>query len=205
MSGEEWYDDYIGPGACCRWHPSYWTYIECDDSKQITILVFDKADLTGPIPDGFGGLRNLEVLSLSYNQLTGTVPDWIRGLKNLQFLSLSHNQLNGTVPDGIGSLKNLQELYLSYNQLTGHVPDEIGELKNLQFLYLDGNQLTGPVPSSISQLPLNYNNRYKSCVINPQVNGGELSGAPGWNCSSLCTVQGGVNCQGIEKLFSPLS
>jgi len=120
-----------------------------------------------------GGLINLTLLNLGYNQLTGSIPSEVGELTNLIRLYLNSNQLTGSIPPEIGDLTNLADLSLYNNHLTGPIPHEIGNLENLINLFLTSNQLTGSIPSEIENLTnLNwvslYNNHLTG-IIPPEI------------------------------------
>ena len=57
------------------------------------------ANLGGPLPDSWSGMKNLEYLDLSRNQLNGTLPSsWGSSLTRLQNLDLFGNFFQGTLP-----------------------------------------------------------------------------------------------------------
>ncbi|XP_010454934.1 PREDICTED: receptor-like protein kinase 5 [Camelina sativa] len=105
-------------------------------------------NLTGRIPDGLFGLKNLTELYLYANDLTGEIPKSISAV-NMVTLDLSANNLTGSIPISIGNLKKLEVLNLFYNKLTGEIPPVIGKLPKLKNLMIFGNKLTGEIPADI--------------------------------------------------------
>jgi Leucine-rich repeat (LRR) protein len=95
------------------------------NAGRVVMIQLQNSDLTGDVPEAFGGLTALTRLELSGNKLT-------------------------SVPAELGGLTALKTLYLSGNQLTS-VPAELGALTALTRLDLDGNQLTS-VPAELGAL-----------------------------------------------------
>ncbi|TVU21841.1 hypothetical protein EJB05_31510, partial [Eragrostis curvula] len=120
--------------------------------------------LSEPLPSEFGGLRNLNYLSLTGNQLSGKIPDGIEELVVLQELWLDNNSFEGSIPQSLTNIKGLSALSLSMNKLSGSIPVWISNISNLQQLYLAHNNLSGPIPivlqnsTSLSKLDLSFNN-----------------------------------------------
>ena len=100
------------------------------------------------LPDWFGQLAQLQILSLDNNQLT-VLPESLGQLAQLQRLSLDSNHITA-LPDWFGQLAQLQRLSLDNNHITA-LPDWFGQLAQLQILSLDNNQLT-VLPESLGQL-----------------------------------------------------
>ncbi|KAG9441194.1 hypothetical protein H6P81_017048 [Aristolochia fimbriata] len=88
-------------------------------------------------------LSNLKVFDMNINQLSGELPDWFGGLKSLVQLHLGNNNLRGSIPSSVWSLQHLQSIDLSGNQLNGSVPQTLGQLSELQVLDLSLNNLGG--------------------------------------------------------------
>ncbi|XP_023750749.2 receptor-like protein EIX1 [Lactuca sativa] len=116
---------------------------------NLRVLSLWNSSLTGPIPESLGRLRFLEVLDLHDNELTGPIPTF---LGNLSRVNLSYNQLNGSIPESFGNLAALESLYLQSNHLTGRIPASLGRLVSLQDILLSSNLLNGTIPVSIGQL-----------------------------------------------------
>lgn len=120
-------------------------------------------DLNTSLPDGFGKLKNLRVLSVDYSlkkrgvfpreigelknleelrftrQDLKAFPPELRNLKKLKMLNLSMNEIK-TVPDWIGELDGLLRLDLSFNNIKV-LPDSIKKLKHLSIVILGNNSL----------------------------------------------------------------
>ena len=92
----------------------------------------DSNELTGSIPEEWGGMRNLEQLFLSGNNLQGKIPDTIRGMEALLYFRASDNQFSGTIPTDMGKMLKMEFLYMEENDFNGMIPSELGELHKLQ-------------------------------------------------------------------------
>ena len=60
--------------------------------------------LTGPLPENFGNLTELEFLWLNSNHLMGEIPESIGNLTKLETLYLSQNQFTGALPQSLCNL-----------------------------------------------------------------------------------------------------
>ena len=148
---------------------------EIVEFSELQELVLEDNGFSGELPDGFGGLGELEVLSLNNNGFV-EIPSEVFELRNLRELFVLGNRLE-RVPVEIGGLSGLVSLGLTNNVLGGSIPVEIGNLVNLEWLdlsnrlesrYERNNQLTGPIPAEIGNLTkLRYLN----------LSGNRLSGA----------------------------
>ncbi|RVX03955.1 putative LRR receptor-like serine/threonine-protein kinase [Vitis vinifera] len=105
-------------------------------------------DLNGTLPDEFGDLPYLQVLSLFGNRISGSIPDEISNISTLEELVLEANQLGEQLPPSLGKLSYLKRLVLSANNFTGAIPENFHNLKNLTDL-IDGNNLSGKIPDWI--------------------------------------------------------
>ena len=64
----------------------------------------------------------LDVLNLGHNELTGTIPESFGGMRILGVLDLSHNHLTGFIPGALVTLSFLNDMDVSNNNLTGPIP-----------------------------------------------------------------------------------
>ncbi|CAK9148059.1 unnamed protein product [Ilex paraguariensis] len=87
----------------------------------IVRLVLRNCNISGEIPEYVWGLRNMEMLDVSFNRLVGGIPNDI-GARNLKFVFLIGNMLSGDVPTSI--LKDGISLDLSYNNFTWQGPEQ---------------------------------------------------------------------------------
>ncbi|ERM97966.1 hypothetical protein AMTRI_Chr06g195230 [Amborella trichopoda] len=79
---------------------SNWLYVTCDPQKKnITVLNFANAKLSGTISPSIGKLSSLRSLILSNNNLTGKIPDVLASMPNLQSVDVENNDLFGEVPN----------------------------------------------------------------------------------------------------------
>ncbi|CDP21451.1 unnamed protein product [Coffea canephora] len=108
-------------------------------------------NLTGIIPPSMGNFTSLSVLSAADNHLEGKIPEVLGQLKTLIGLGLGGNRLNGNIPVSVYNLSQLEVLSLSANQLHGTLPSALGlMLPRLEYLQLRDNQFWGVLPASLS-------------------------------------------------------
>ncbi|CAJ1945092.1 unnamed protein product [Cylindrotheca closterium] len=95
---------------------------------------------TGSIPTDIDSrMPNLQVVFLENNNLSGPIPENLGNLKQLHRLHLDDNKFSGKIPRTLGSPPRISELLLHDNLLTGEVPKELGDLNRLQLLTLHYN------------------------------------------------------------------
>uniref|UniRef100_A0A0D3F0X4 Leucine-rich repeat-containing N-terminal plant-type domain-containing protein n=1 Tax=Oryza barthii TaxID=65489 RepID=A0A0D3F0X4_9ORYZ len=159
-------------------------------SSSLTTLLIGRNFMNERIPDddNIDGFDNLQMLILNRNQLTGPIPDWISSLNFLFYLDISNNNLTGEIPTALVQMPMLRSeksavqvqlhprafqlpiysltsllqyrkanafpimLDLGSNKFTGLIPPEIGQLKGLLELNLSANKLYGDIPQSICNL-----------------------------------------------------
>lgn len=109
----------------------------------------DSNELTGSIPEEWGGMRNLEQLFLSGNNLRGKIPETIRGMEALQYFRASDNQFSGTIPTDMGKMLKMEFLYMEENDFDGVIPSELGELHKLQVSTMTYSLIMSVKPSFI--------------------------------------------------------
>ncbi|HLP84085.1 MAG TPA: leucine-rich repeat domain-containing protein, partial [Phycisphaerales bacterium] len=100
------------------------------------------------LPESFGNLTALRVLSLARNRLT-SLPDSIGNLTDLKSLYLYNNELTA-LPNSFFNLRCLEELFLHFNRLTA-LPATFGQLTALRYLDAHLNQLHD-LPQSFNEL-----------------------------------------------------
>lgn len=127
--------------------PCAWRGVTCD-LGGVWGLGLPSNGLTGPIPQEFGALRNLNRAYLVDNRIT-SLPDEVRDLDRLRRLNLGDNRLR-SLPTGIGDLELLAWLAVTDNEIV-ELPPEIGDLPRLWQLDLRRNQLTA-LPAEIGAL-----------------------------------------------------
>ena len=110
--------------------------------------------LSGTLPMGFCGLKNLAKLEFQFTQgLVGTIPTCLGvGQLVMTHVVLQGNQFSGPVPASLCSSDALVYLYLHRNELTGTVPACLGSLANMQDLELSTNSLGGTIPEALCGL-----------------------------------------------------
>ncbi|XP_072150579.1 receptor like protein 24 isoform X2 [Setaria viridis] len=113
----------------------------------VTAIDFSKNSLEGTIPETFGSLVSLRVLSLSHNAFTGKIPAQLGSMTDLESLDLSCNQLSGDIPQELTDLTFLGSLNLSYNHLVGKIP------QSRQFSTFDSSSFEGNAGLCGLQLP----------------------------------------------------
>jgi hypothetical protein len=78
------------------------------------------SSLSGPIPEEYRHLHQLEKFWVDGNFLNGTIPDWMGSAwPKLRSLDLFDNELTGTIPASLGQLKQLELLQLQENRYVG--------------------------------------------------------------------------------------
>ena len=132
-----------------------------NDNGNITMLVLNKNNIIGVLPDSFRYLRHLTKISISGNELLGTMCTAIGSLSNLVCLQLNSNKLTGRIPGFLGNCKKLQRLDLSRNQFYGSIPEDICSLSDLMWLHLNNNAISGKIPADIGKLT-----RLKALIVN---------------------------------------
>ncbi|KAH9607317.1 hypothetical protein KSS87_019307 [Heliosperma pusillum] len=129
------------PQSLCS-HPT----LTCNTHSQITKLLLQNLNLTGPFPLSLLPslpLSSLRVLSLSHNSFSGPLPPSLP-FPSLKLLFLSHNRFSGPLPASLSSLPLLLRLDLAHNSFSGPLPvDQLNLLNHLLTLRLQGNNFTG--------------------------------------------------------------
>ncbi|GAB2230438.1 hypothetical protein Drorol1_Dr00014703 [Drosera rotundifolia] len=102
------------------------------------------------IPTSIKGLKNLEMLDLSYNYLHGELPAWLVEMGNapIGHLNLSYNSLTGGLQHLL-SWKSMYTLDVNFNLLQGLIPPLPLSLANI---FASSNSITGSIPSSICKI-----------------------------------------------------
>ncbi|KAJ6382795.1 hypothetical protein OIU77_031255 [Salix suchowensis] len=132
--------------------------------------------LNGSIPEDFGKLKKLQLLSLFENHLSGEVPPSIGLLPALKTFKVFSNNLSGALPPKMGLYSKLEEFDVSTNQFSGQLPETfmcwrclagreipagVWTATNMTYLLLSDNSFSGGLPSklawNLSRLELNNN------------------------------------------------
>lgn len=116
-------------------------------------LIVHNNFLSGPIPNVFQGMQNLDYLDVANNLFSGTIPESIFEVPLIRLVYLSNNTLTGSIPATYSKPPLLKDLYLDGNGLVGTIPEAAaGELPELNELLLQFNFLSGSMPTSICSL-----------------------------------------------------
>ena len=121
---------------------------ELETLSDLQVLLLDRNNLTGAVPDWVGNLDKATVITLGGNQLT-SLPSSIGNLASIQNF-LANDNLFTSIPEEIGNATTMKALRLGSNDLT-NLPESIGNLTNLTFLGL-GNNSFSTLPNSIGNL-----------------------------------------------------
>jgi kinase len=135
--------------------------------NAISMLQLDLSsnELTEPLPETIGNMKNLTSLYLYFNKITGTIPTSVGLLPNLQDLRIFNNMLSGPLPPKLGKHSPLGNLEVANNNLTGEVPDTLCFNKKLYDIVLFNNNFSGMFPTNLGECnTLNnimlYNNHF---------------------------------------------
>ncbi|VFQ71425.1 unnamed protein product [Cuscuta campestris] len=157
--------------------PPTWPHIVCSKGR-VTQIHVQGLGLSGPLPQDFNQLDNLESLGLQKNDFYGKLPTF-NGLENLQSVNLDGNQFD-TIPSsffhGLNSIRvltmddnplnkstgwsipldlqgstQLANFSCSNCNIVGTLPGYFAELPSLVALKLSGNRLSGSIPNSFRQ------------------------------------------------------
>ncbi|KAL6544306.1 hypothetical protein OROGR_010803 [Orobanche gracilis] len=116
--------------------------------ESVDLVELDLSDnrLTGKIPEDFGKLEKLEVLSLFHNKLSGEMPQSIGLLPNLKYFKVFTNNLSGILPPEIGSNLKLETFEVGENHFTGNLPENLCAGGVLTGVTAFKNNLIGEIP-----------------------------------------------------------
>lgn len=133
---EKWYNVWVEDAWFI--HTKYYHVEHVSLCHQIShecllcVAHFGKINLfPGALPQ-FPKSKLLNSIHLTGNNFSGELPRSWGGLVELEHLSLSRNSLTGSMPKEFGNLERLGWLFLSQNQLSGNIPKEISGLKSLR-------------------------------------------------------------------------
>ncbi|KAM3338589.1 hypothetical protein P3S68_030675 [Capsicum galapagoense] len=111
-------------------------------------------------------LRELQVLSISFNNITGEIPRNIGCLSKLEEFYIGDNPIKGTIPASLANISilqyvsyvifnisSLERIAVNFNNLSGTLPGTTGlHLPNLKELILGVNQIEGEFPLFITNV-----------------------------------------------------
>jgi len=109
---------------------------------------------TGPLPDYIGvkpGVTNLELIDFGSNMLTGPIPESYGNLEDLEYLLLNQNaDITGNIPDSFANLTSLKGLYVDGTGLEGdlNVVCDLPNFDNLsdqEIIYADCGGSNPPI------------------------------------------------------------
>ncbi|MDR0570570.1 MAG: S-layer homology domain-containing protein [Clostridiales Family XIII bacterium] len=130
--------------------------------KNIRILGFKDAGISGRVPAAVGELKELRYLFLSGNRLSGELPAGLFALPKLREIDLAGNAFAGEIPAAFGLMPALLSLNLKGNGFTGAPPAEVLGNARLRLLNLSGNRLGGGAPDVSRMASLEYLNLSKN-------------------------------------------
>lgn len=97
-------------------------------------------NLIKELPQTFGNLPNLRILSMQHNPLEN-LPDFFGRLKKLESIDLYNNKLT-KLPESFGDLKSLKRLRLHPSNLPNQMMAKFGGEFGYWFVYVLKNELT---------------------------------------------------------------
>ena len=130
--------------------------VTCDeDSGLITEIDVSARDRGGQLPEEVAMFTSLRSFIGRRNRYTGPIPEGFGFLPNLQFLLLDQNALVGNIPQSFVNLADtLLTLTVDRNELSGEFPNVIlSQLTSIQMFSSFGNELTGDIDDSVCALP----------------------------------------------------
>jgi Leucine-rich repeat (LRR) protein len=165
MNGINWYDNSNWLTASV----GNWYGITISNNRVVKIKLGPN-NLVGAVPQEFGNLDSLSVLTLAGNSIY-SFPSTIGNLSTLDTLALFVSNFD-TLPPAIGGLQDLKFLDLRLTQIR-YLPDEIGSLSKLEYLLVYYTDLR-KIPESIGgltslkvlDLGLNSINNFPSSIGN---------------------------------------
>ncbi|ORY50978.1 hypothetical protein BCR33DRAFT_780858 [Rhizoclosmatium globosum] len=89
---------------------------------NLRIMFFDNCEMTGPLPDTFGGFSQLFEMHLQGNHFNGPIPPSFAGMISMQYFHIQDNFFIGSIPAGLSSWTILQVGEFQGNCLTGSSP-----------------------------------------------------------------------------------
>lgn len=124
-----------------------------DLCSSLVELDISANNLSGSVPESFGGCSSLELLDISNNNFSGELPiDTLLNLSSLKTLVFAFNNFAGRLRENLWKMTNLETLDLSANKFSGLIPFGICQdpRNSLKVLNLQNNGFAGPIPESLT-------------------------------------------------------
>ncbi|KAL4022445.1 hypothetical protein IC575_016178 [Cucumis melo] len=155
--------------------------------NYLVYLVLRNCNITGELPDYFGGMKSLEILDLCFNKMSGQIPPSLHSLVQLQFkkIFLTGNLLNGSMPDWM--LREGTTVDLSYNKFNSLSPDTGCRYQNVNLF---------------ASSSLDNNSNLVSCLRNRTC--AQVKSRLHINCGGKEETIDGVKFEGEEDTGEPL-
>lgn len=113
LAGQSWKNStlWLSSASVCDWNG-----VGCNDARRVSSIILSGNFLVGPIPESFGQLTSLTVLTLTSNSVSA-LPSSFGNLTLLQTLNLDTNALT-SLPASINNCTKLTRVTINRNQLT---------------------------------------------------------------------------------------
>ncbi|KAF8088560.1 hypothetical protein N665_0536s0011 [Sinapis alba] len=141
---------------------------ELSSLRKLKYLDLSSNEVYAPMGlQGYKGLRNLEILNLSFNALNNSIFPFVSAVTSLTTLSLGSNEMDGSFPaEELKDLANLELLDLSENKFNGSISmQDLSALRKLKALDLSDNKFSGSIDfqgicemKNMQELDLSNNN-----------------------------------------------
>ena len=131
-----------------------WSHIKYQKGIGVTSITFSyETNLKGTIPASIGELTSLTEFSIwDAPGVTGPIPDTFRDLVNLEKFKIVGSSIT-SIPDVFGGMKNLNRVEIIGNdKLACPLPTSIGDSPAMEYLHIISNRFTGEIPVSWARL-----------------------------------------------------
>ncbi|KAJ4720114.1 putative Receptor protein kinase [Melia azedarach] len=136
-------------GALTNWRrsdtensPCSWFGVECSDGKVVILNLKDLC-LEGTLAPELRSLTHIKSIILRNNSFNEIIPEGFGELKELEVLDLGYNNFTGPLPSDLGINDSLTILLLDNNELLlGSLPPEIYRLQILSESQVDEGELS---------------------------------------------------------------
>lgn len=119
---------------------------------RLRYLNLSSNGFSGLIPRSLSRLQKLEILLLNKNNLVGGIPEELGIISGLRMLHLGSNSLGGSIPSSLGQLQLLETLGIRNASIVSTLPPELGNLTSIRNMYLSDNRLFGSFPPSFARM-----------------------------------------------------